>query len=146
MDSAKKKAKRYLLEVKILRRQIQNLEQKREFIRTTAEGMKAITYDRDKIITSPVNSTEKLILELVEITNQYSEKILEYHKAIEIRRQQVMKMAPQHAEVLTLLYLDGPGLGLWGAAKIMSLSYDTVKHLHTNALKAFAKAYLEDVE
>lgn len=132
-------AKEYLLEIHKSRRILHTLEQRAEELRTQAEGLKAIAYDKDKVQVSPSNTMEEVIIKLVEVEEEYGRQVLKYHEAVLIRIRQIEALSAQSAELLTLRYIDG--LSLWKVSKRMHLSFDRVRHLHGIALEEFRKRW-----
>ena len=141
------RAKEYLNQIHKLRWQIDALESQIEYLRTKASGVKAITYDDDKVQTSPQNAFETSMVELAEVTNRYTERILEYiDLTIRIEEQIAGLEKPEHSRILTLRYIDvdkdGRKLSLEKIARTCGYSFDRTKHLHKEALGEFEKKYL----
>lgn len=132
-------AKEYLSEIQKMRRLLHSLELRAEELRTQAEGVKAMRYDRDKVQVSPTNMMEELAPLLVEVEEEYGRQIVKYHEAVLIRIRQIEALSAQSAELLTLRYIDG--LSLWKVSKRMHLSFDRVRHLHGIALEEFRKRW-----
>lgn len=104
-------AKEYLLEIQNLRTRCETLERRCAELRTEAESVKAITYDRDKVQTSAENRLEKTMLRLVDLESKYVRTIAEYHAAIHLREKQIAGLDHQlYSELLTLRYIDGYSL------------------------------------
>lgn len=148
-------AKHYLMKVHTLRKQCESLERKFMLVRSKAEGIKGISYDKDRVQTSPTNTLEEAAVELVSIEERYKDLIHEYNTAIVIRVQQIQAMEnPTYAEVLTLRYIedrpkekDGSWqLTLDEIADRMGYSYVHVARLHGEALQAFEKQYSKYLE
>lgn len=139
-------AKQYLMEVHKLRRRIASLELQQEELRTKAEGLKAIVYNRDKVQTSVSNRFDSIMTELVTVQEEYARTIAKCYAAIAMREKKISALQPRYAEVLTWRYIKhdkhGRQLTIRQIAKEMKYSYDRVKHLHTTALNVFEKEYL----
>lgn len=133
-------AKEYLLEIHKSRRILHTLEQRTEELRTQAEGLKAIAYDKDKVQVSPSNTMEEVIIKLVEVEEEYGRQMVKYHEAIMTRVRQIQELSAISAELLTLRYVDG--LSLWKVSKRMHKEYDWTRHLHGIALEEFKKKWL----
>lgn len=122
------------------------LEQRIKFLRYKADGTKAITYDKDKVQTSPRRAMEETVTDMVDAENKLNQLAASYQEAILLRTAQIMTMdKPEHAEVLLLRYVedhDGRQLTLGEIAEQMHKSFDRVAHLHGEALKAFEERYL----
>lgn len=137
-------AKEYLLEIHKSRRILYSLEQRSEELRTQAEGLKAIAYDKDKIQVSPSNTMEEVIIKLVEVEEEYGRQIVRYHTEMQKRIDQIAAMRPDYAEILRLRYVEGNGrtLRLEEIAVRTHMSFDRVRHLHGEALEAFRRKWL----
>lgn len=135
-------AQRYLQEVALLRRDVRRLALQVEKIRHDASGLRAIVYDRDKVMTSPTNMIEQQMVRLDELTERYATRLTEMHAAIQIREEQIRKMPKaSHREILTYRYLQPRRMKLDKIAARMHMSDDRVRHLHTEALIEFARIY-----
>lgn len=140
-------AKEYLLEIQKFKRTADALGEKAEALRTEMEGLKAITYDRDRVQVSPTNRVEELMPRLVELEEKYGDAILEYHKAVQIRTQQIAEIGrSDYSEILRLRYVETNKYGrrytLEEIAVKTHRSFDRVAHLHGEALQAFGRKYL----
>lgn len=104
-------AKEYLNQISVLRCRCEILERKCAELRTEAEGVKAITYDRDKVQTTADNRLERTMLRLVDLESKYVRAIAEYHAAIHTREKQIAALdKPMYAELLSLRYINGYSL------------------------------------
>lgn len=141
-------AKEYLMEIQRCKRAMETLGQKAEQLRTEMEGLKAITYDKDRVQVSPSNRMEELIPRLIEAEERYGEAIYNYHTAILVRVQQIADMGRNdYSEILRLRYVEtnkqGQRLTLEEIAVRTHRSFDRVAHLHGEALEAFRRKYLQ---
>ena len=140
-------AKEYLSKIRLYKWRAESLQKKCEELRVQAEGLKAITYDRDRVQTSPENRLEHTMLKLVDLENKYAAAIAKSHAAVQIRAQQIQKMDnPLYAEVLALRYVDG--LSINQVAVEVQIRHpektyrdDYIRHVHGWALQAFEKQY-----
>lgn len=125
--------------VKALEDRVAELEHK-------MQGLKAITYDADRVQTSPTNRMEELYMALEDAVERnvkkYKKSVGEIEKAFE---QVHMMDNPLHIEILTLRYFtddeDGRQMSLERIACIMHRSFDHVRHLHGRALQEFERIY-----
>lgn len=131
--------------------EIERLGQKIAVLYNQASGMKAITYDKDRVQVSPMSSLEEL-----EILIEDAKK--EYRKAISTKRKetdrQISKLQgkidsiisqiealgdSRHIDVLKLRYVSGKR---WEQIAIdMKYGFRHVLRLHGDALSAFADRY-----
>lgn len=138
-------AKQYLMEVHKLRRRIASLELQQEELRTKAEGLKAIVYDRDKVQTSVANRFDSIMTELVTVQEEYARTIAECYAAIAMREKKISALSQQgYIDVLRLRYIEqdkGRQLTLAQIAKRMGYSFDRARHLHGEALREYGRRY-----
>ena len=142
------KAKEYLSQINVYRYQIEALARKRAELEHEAAGVKAITYDRDRVQTSPENRLEKIMARLDDIDRRYSRRIEQYHKEVAKREKQIAGLdTPLYAELLALRYIDG--CSLQQAADILherhpdkQYNEDYIRRVHGWALMEFQKKYL----
>ena len=140
-------AKEYLLHIRTLRRRCESLENQLEELRSKAEGVKAITYDQDRVQTSPENRLEIIMIRIVDLEHKYITTLANCHAAIQIREKQIAGLDNQlFAEVLTLRYIDNRTFD--DIAAIIQQKYpnkvyrnDYIRHVHGWALKAFENKY-----
>lgn len=141
-------AKEYLLEIQKMKRTMDSLGEKAEALRAEMEGLKAITYDKDRVQVSPSDRMSELMPRLIDLEEKYGETIYKYHAAILIRTEQIDNIGrADYAEILRLRYVElgknGRRLTLEEIAVRTHRSFDRVRHLHGEALAAFGKRYLK---
>ena len=141
-------AKEYLEEVFTIRQKIIELMMQEEELRTIAEGLKTIVYDKEKVQVSVKGKLEDTVAEMVELGDNYGREIIRLHKAIQEREAKISQMKPEQEKILRWRYLKHDGKGrqmtLRQIAKKISYSYDRVKHIHTEALQIFEKRFMKD--
>lgn len=140
-------AKQYLGQVHRMRRRAIFLKAAEEDLRTKAEGLRAIVYDKDKVQVSASNKLEELMTDIIVTQERYAECINELHREILTIERQISTLPNQYAEVLRLRYIDyskNRRLTLAEISKTMTISYDRARHLHGTALQTFAKKFLQD--
>ena len=145
-------AKQYLGRVHHLRRQCESLERKIMLLRAKAEGLRGITYDKDKVQVSPSNTIEEAVTELVNLESRYKELIIRYSEAITTRIDQIQGLEdPRYAEVLMMRYIEEEPKATNGQltfddiADKMHYSKMQILRLHEQALISFFNKYEEDV-
>lgn len=139
-------AKEYLSKIKIYRRAIISTQLRIEELEHQASGIRAITYDRDRVQVSPENRMEDIMVKIDAQAAKMARQIEKYHREVEKREKQIAGMdRPDYAEILRLRYIelnsDGRQMTLEEISCRMHLSYFRVKHLHGEALAAFARRY-----
>lgn len=140
-------AKEYLGQIHKYKRAAESLAMKAEQLRAEVAGLKAITYDGVKVQTSPTDKMSELVPKLIEIEERYGEALYQYHKAILIRSEQIENIGrSDYSEILRLRYVDFNERGFRHTLEEIAVkthrSFDWVRHMHGNALKAFERKYL----
>lgn len=138
--------KEYLSQVHESEKIIKYYEQKIEVLRVQAGGLRAITYDKDRVQVSPTNTLLESVAKLVDLEAEYGEEIIRHHQLIlKITRQVNGLDNPDHVEVIRLRYLtpfrSGRLMPFSVVARKMSRSIDWTLHLHGAALNAFRNKY-----
>ena len=140
-------AKEYLSEIQKYRRLAESLAERAEELRVQAEGMKAITYDKDRVQVSVSNHSAEIIAKLVDVQEEYAQMIMKFHRAAAVRSRQIADMDnADYAEILRLRYIEtddhGRRLSLEDVARRTHRSYDRTKHMHGEALQSFEAKFL----
>lgn len=142
-------AKEYLGKIQIYRRAIMSTQLRIEELEHQASGIRAITYDRDRVQVSPENRMEDIMVKIDGQVGKLSRQIMKYQVELSKRERQIMAMEnPDHVEILRLRYLDldddGRPMTLEEISCYMHRSFYRIAHLHGDALEAFRKKYLQD--
>ena len=140
-------AKEYLLQVRKASIAKKHCEERLDELRAQAGGLKAITYDKDKVQVSPSDMLLESIVRLSEIEEEYGRRIVQYERIRAHIAAQVDGLDnPVHIRLLTLRYIKetpkGRQIPLRTVAEIMGYDYERLRHLHGEALEAFRKKYL----
>lgn len=138
--------KQYLSKISTYRRTIRRIELRIERLYVEASGVKAVTYDGDKVQTSPENHLEIVISKIDHEKRQWEKMRLRCERELRKRVDMIAKLDnATHVEVLMLRYVDtdanGNMMTFRRIANKMHLSEDRVKHLHGEALQAFGRRY-----
>lgn len=139
-------AKEYLSEVIKLKRKAESLTIEEENIRTEAEGLKAIVYDRDRVQVSSKDKMPDIIADLVDVQDEYAQTILECYRKIKQREEMVSALhSAKQSEVLRLRYIkDNNGRQFYFSeiAEIMGIeNVSSIIRLHKRALKSFTNMW-----
>lgn len=139
-------AKEYLSEVIKLKQKAESLSAEEEGIRTEAEGLKAIAYDREKVQTSPKDKMPDIIADLVDVQDEYAQTIVECYRKIKQREDMVSALrSAKQSEVLRLRYIkdnDGRQYYFSEIAELMNIqNVSAVIRLHKRALKSFTNMW-----
>lgn len=131
-------AQEYLEGIERAERKIEAITRRLEELRTRAEGVGAIRYDKDRVQTSPQDSMPDKVIKLCEIEDKYREAVIraEVYKHEAQRRVNALKDA-RYIAILTARYIDR--LTWEGVGERTSYSPDHAIRLHREALRAFAE-------
>lgn len=135
-------AKQYLGEVIKLKKKAKSLEQKEEELRAKAEGLRAITYDKDKVQVSPADRMPEVITEMVEVQAEIGETVAECYRQIKEREDRICALKSiRQIEVLRWRYLEDKDGRQYYFSEIADLMHvaDTsaVIKLHKRAIRSF---------
>lgn len=135
-------AKEYLLQLDTLRDEIESTNLALEKIFTEASGIKAITYDKDRVQVSPSNYAENFMVKLAELGDEYAQMQMKY-KLERDKRIAMINGLPkkEHRKVLRKRYVDGKRFE--EIAVECPFSYRHVKRLHKQGLQTFEKMYAD---
>lgn len=139
-------AKEYLSKIQIYRRAIMSTKLRIEELEHHASGVRAIVYDWDRVQVSPENRMENIMIRISAQAEKMARQIEKYHREVEKREKQIAGMDnPDYAEILRLRYIElneyGQPMSLEEISCSMHLSYYRIRHLHGEALAAFARKY-----
>ena len=140
--------KEYLLQANRARQELRNYEDRLEELRASAGGLKAITYDKDKVQVSPSDVLMESVVKLISMEEEYAEQLVRCHRTILRITDQINKLPnPDHSEILRLRYLTPDKYGrlptMKRIARMTNRSFDRTIHLHGEALRAFWQKYLQ---
>lgn len=135
-------AKEYLQQLDTLRDEIESTNLALEKIFTEASGIKAITYDKDRVQVSPSNHAENFMVRLAELGDEYARMQMSY-KLERDKRIAMINGLPkkEHRKVLRKRYVDGKRFE--EIAVECAYSYRHVRRLHKQALQMFDKMYAD---
>ena len=133
-------AKEYLLQVGERKEQILEKEEYIEWLRESL-GLAGIDYDRDKIQTSAdgdkfANTFAKIFKAEEDLKRMKEELVLFSVQVIDMIQKLPEK---KHRDILKHVYLDG--MKLKECADSVGYSYDYVRELHSEGLKAFGEIF-----
>lgn len=139
-------AKEYLNGVRQKELHCRMLHEKIEELYAQAGGLKAITYDKDRIQVSPENRLEELVIRIEEVSAEYAKEIVKCRREVEKITAQIDGMEnPLYKEVLRYRYVEsdhGRRMSFEKISCLMHKSFDWVRHLHGAALQEFERRYL----
>lgn len=155
-------AKEYLWQIEGWQREIEEIDAawmgeterlglKLEALYTQASGVKAITYDKDRVQVSPQNSLQEIVILIEDTSREYSEaitiqrheakkKIDELQKKIDAIVEQINALSDtRYVSVLKQRYVYGKR---WEEIAVcMRYGFRHVLRLHGQALSAFTAKY-----
>ena len=130
-------AKNYLLRIRDYLAVATALEEQIEVLRTQAEGVRAILYDKDRVQTSPRNRLEEVMPKLIELEVRYQEAIIECRVELARRVSLIDSIEdPLRAKVLRMRYCED---ATW--TEIATASGKSTRHVqreHGEALREFS--------
>ena len=137
-------AKEYLSQVIKLKKKAESLTRKEEELRSRAEGLKAIVYDKDKVQVSAIDQMPDAIAELIETQVKLATTIASCYQYIARCEDMISQIhSVKQAEVLRWRYIeDNNGRQYYFseiAEKMDIQDTSTVIKLHKRALKSFQK-------
>lgn len=133
-------AKEYLLQLDTLRDEIESTNLALEKIFTEASGIKAITYDKDRVQVSPSNHAENFMVRLAELGDEYARMQMSYKLERDKRIAMINGLSnPIHVRILRKRYIDGKTFEEIAVA--LHYTYRHVTRLHGSALQEFSAKY-----
>ena len=140
-------AKEYLSKIQTYRHSLADLETRIEELYTKAQGLKAITYDKDRVQVSHGNTFEDKMILLDSEADKWIQMRAKYERELRIRKKRIDELEkPLHSELLKLMYVEGLSLRM-ATAKIQiahperKYSEEYMRQVHGWALDAFDKKY-----
>lgn len=142
------KTKDYLLQVTKSKRMIKFYEDRLTELRNQAAGIRAITYDGDKVQTTPADTMPDIVARILDAERKYNAAIAAHHEIVQRISAQVEGLDnPVYAQMLTLRYLSvdqrGRPKSFHEIATAMNRSLDRIIHIHGEALEDFRRRYLK---
>lgn len=138
------KAKEYLGQIRKLKRLIRCKEEQITELRESLLFLSAITYDRDKVQTSPGDTLPDQVGRLVEMESEYRRLVERYQankdKAIALINSVDNEL---YAAVLTYRYIDG--MRLDEIANALNYDFNYIRHVHGWALAEIQKNMTHNV-
>lgn len=133
-------AKEYLDHIKRCYQTMQALYDRLVEVRTKIEGLKAITYDRERVQVSPSNKTEELIAQLVDTEDKLSKEVREhFDEVVEATKRIYSLDNERQIQVLEMRYIKGMR---WQViADELDIEYRSATRLHRKALRNFERKY-----
>ena len=144
-------AKQYLSEVIKLKKKAQSLSRKEKELRTKAEGLRAITYDKDRVQVSTGDQMPDIVALMIEVQKDYATTVAECYRQIKEREDRIGALkSVRQIDVLRWRYLedkDGRQYTFEEIAEIMVIQdKSSVINLHKRAIKAFANRWKMTLE
>ena len=138
--------KQYLTKISIYRKALVHIEHHIESLYYEASGVKAVTYDKDKVQVSPENRLETMLAEIEAEKARWVKLKAKYERELRRRVDMIAKLdKPDHIEILMLRYVelrrDGSQLSFREISQRMHRSEERVFHIHGEALQAFRRRY-----
>lgn len=139
-------AKEYLLDLRKLKRKLDNKKRQSKNIRENLEFLKGLDYTKDKVQTSSKDQLGEAMASLLDLEAEVAEKIVQYEKRYDEAVERINGLSKkEYVDILTLRYLEEDHTKRkfeYIACKI-NYSYDRTCHLHGEALQEFERKYLQ---
>lgn len=139
------KAKQYLMQIRWIDDDIKREEEEIRRLTAIAEGIKAITYDRDKVQSS--GGSDKMTDAVIKIMEFKDRMTADSLRLIELRttiRQQIAELPdPVHKQILFRYYFDAQRFEKIAAD--LGYSYQYIINAHGRALQAFEKQHMNNL-
>lgn len=136
------RVKEYLSQAIYLQKKIIRCEEQIEEIRSRMQSAGAIRYDKVNIMQSPSNDAMANYIIQLEKAEKASRELQSIYYATYAKIQEQIEMIdpPIMSTILGMRWLDGKDLAT--IADELSYSYEYVRHMHGDALKAFDKKFI----
>lgn len=133
-------AKQYLWQVRKAQLSIQRLSEEIEERRTAIESTAAPVLG-DRVQTSPSDHFAAAMAQLLDLDMKRAEEVLDYLILKDHISEQIRSIEPEiYQTVLYKRYINAKSLRKIAAEE--AYSYDWIRHVHGDALQAFAKKFL----
>lgn len=137
-------AKQYLSQVQYLMSKVRRADERIEYLRTEAEGLKGIRYDKLRVQSSPnPDPIADYMAKLEEAEEKERQLKLAYINTYDTIRSQIDQIEPQlFQQILAYRYLDG-----WKLERIadhLHYSYDWIRTSHGRALQEFERMHMQE--
>ena len=130
----------YLEAIGRMKRELEAIERRREALATHASGVGAIRYDKDKVQTSPANTFELSMIDMLSKTGKTDSRARYLRHEIRRRTGQIRSMGGRMGAVLYCRYVEEMP---WHVVEgRMNSTLRTLYKLHTRALAKFERMYL----
>ena len=133
-------AKEYLNQIRICHHAIERKRKQRDRARQQMVYLSGISYDRDKIQTSPKDSLSEMVTNMVQLDQEVESAIFRYTFIMDRCISMIHGLDNEvYKDVLFSRYVEEKDFET--IACEMHLSYYRICHIHGEALQEFAKKY-----
>lgn len=138
--------KEYLSQAMRYKRRYEMAMSEVEYVRSMADGVKAIRYDKDLVQSSPKNDPMvEYMIRLERAEDRAFNASQKYFEAYVTIQTQITMISPQlYSDVLWSRYIQGQRL--WQIADEMGYSYGHMRRIHGLALVEFGKVFSEAIK
>ena len=134
-------AKEYLLEIRRYERALSNVKMQSEKLHESFAYLKGVSYDRDKVQTSPTDTMSEQVSRLIDIERELERATLEYHTELNKRIKQINGLSKsEYIAILTARYIKNENFETISCE--INYSYYRTCRMHGDALKEFTEKYL----
>lgn len=136
MTENQREADRYLSKIRDVEKMIHGKEQELEALRYKASGAGAISYDKDRVQTSPQNYTEMAMIDIVELQKEIEEDKASIEN-IKGDAYAIVRMMPEPDQRAMIEWFYLNGLNMETVSEKMSMSVRNSYYLRDDALDSF---------
>lgn len=139
--------KAYLKQIRRLDSSINYLIRERDDLMVKRTGLRGISYDSDKVQTSPTGEdpNNRITEKIIDLTRKIDEEVDGYTDIRDKIREQIDAMEDiRYRDILHKRYIDYQSFDQ--IADEMFYTYETIRHYHQDALRAFGEVYAFDVK
>lgn len=142
MTGNQRRAEKFLLDIRNMDKEIDNLICKIDYLRYKASGAGAIRYDKDRVQTSPEDMVCEAITEVIEQEQKLSAYIRKIQRRREYTKQVIELWNNNNAQYIDIYYLNHGSI--FDVSSRIGCSNRQAYRIRDNALEQFAR-YIQDI-
>lgn len=133
-------AKEYLMEIRTYEKRLDNIRKQAKSLRNAFSFLQGVSYDRDKVQTSPKDTMSEQVSRLIDIDRELEATTLEYHEELNKRVKQINGLSkPEYVAILMMRYVENENFERIACA--IKYSYYRTCRMHGEALQEFSDKY-----
>lgn len=136
-------AKQYLKQIKAIDGRIRRLKDRINTLRMTSDGLKAVSYDKDKVQTTPIDSMAETISEIIDLERQTHIEILKLETLKS--KATLMIHSINYSEGEDVLYLRWiQGMNFYDISDTIGYSLPHTHRIHGKALQLLNEKMIQN--